>query len=480
SFEFFSTRSHPFNKHGFRYTPCGPSPNSPLPVPPQRIIESLPRQVRWSWEDRSMFTYLTQDAQSVTTDKGWRGIRTNVGMRYGDWYWEFRIDRAGGGREGEAGENSWVRVGVGRRESGLNAPVGVDGYSYGIRDKTGDKVHKSHPQQYGKPFSSGTTIGVYLSLPPPPTESSTKTSVRDPHKIMRKRVPILYKNQLYFEQLEYNSSKEMDELLVDPVLKAKQLEAEEKKKKSKLQAAPGTKVDSNSEKNKGPPMRELPNLPGSKLGFWIDGEFQGTAFEDLYDFIPLMKHSAKELGGQQKKEKTNRLVTENHHDDGTTGYYPFVSVFGGGIVTINPGPDFKHTPSQEDLEKLRGGGETGDPTRGWKPLSERYEAFYQEQRRLDDLDELEQIKLLKTVREKEQAKLQRQAEKAERAAAAGGGEGGGVTKKAKISNETMMADFGGAALLNQFQNQVIGTAKGQEESPGNSPRPTTIGDPLLS
>ncbi|GAA5917615.1 uncharacterized protein JCM6883_004636, partial [Sporobolomyces salmoneus] len=41
SFEFFSTRSHPFNKHGFRYTPCGPSPNSPLPVPPQRIIESL-------------------------------------------------------------------------------------------------------------------------------------------------------------------------------------------------------------------------------------------------------------------------------------------------------------------------------------------------------------------------------------------------------------------------------------------------------
>lgn len=103
-----------------------------------------------------------------------------------------------------------------------------------------------------------------------------------------------------------------------------------------------------------------------------------------------------------------------------------------------------------------------------------------EQRRLDDLDELEQIKLLKTVREKEQAKLQRQAEKAERAAAAGGGEGGGVTKKAKISNETMMADFGGAALLNQFQNQVIGTAKGQEESPGNSPRPTTIGDPLLS
>ncbi|GAA5840496.1 hypothetical protein JCM3766R1_000305 [Sporobolomyces carnicolor] len=507
AFEFFSTRSHPFNKHGFRYTPCGPSPNSPLPVPPQRMIESIPQKVRWSWEDRSVFTFLTTDAQTVTTDKGWRGIRTNVGLRHGEWFWEFTIERAGGaaggGRTGDgdgsgeanSGEptNSWVRVGVGRRESGLNAPVGVDGYSYGIRDKTGDKVHKSHPEQYGKPFSSGTTIGVYLSLPPPAPIPST-ASVRDPHRIMRKRVPILYKNQLYFEQLEYGSSKEMDGLLVDPVLKAKQAEAEEKKKKTKLLAAPGTKVDSSSRKDQGPPMRELPTLPGSKLGFWIDGEFQGVAFEDLYDFIPLMKHSIRELGGIHKKEKTNRLVTENHHDDGTTGYYPFVSVFGGGIVTINPGPDFKHAPSADDLVRFgspsptrhddtNGGGAGGSDasengTRRWKPLCDRYQEFYDEQRRLDDVDELAQIKLLIEVRAKEQARAQRQAERAEGAAA----------KRAKTSATAStptpsfdMAPGSGAGLaLSQFQNQVIGTAKGQEESPGNSPRPPTMVPPLPS
>ncbi|GAA5991780.1 hypothetical protein JCM5350_005422 [Sporobolomyces pararoseus] len=506
SFEFYSTRSHPFNKHSFRYTPCGPSPNSPLPVPPQRLIESEPRgQVRWSWEDRSVFTYLTQDAKTVTTDKGWRAVRSNVGLRSGDWFWEFKIERSNEQQQqqqvptfeqpegGGGGENSWVRVGIGRRESGLNAPVGVDGYSYGLRDKTGEKLTKSLPTVYGKPFKTGSTVGVYLSLPSnnektreedSSESSSSSVSVRDPKKIQRKRVPILYKNQLYFEQLEYPTSKEMDELLVDPILKAKQLEQEESKKKKskKSNQAPGIKVSQPSTEQQGPPLRDLPILKGSKLGFWIDGEFQGLAFEDLYDFIPLMKHSSK-LYPQQKKEKTNRLVTVNYHDDGTTGYYPFVSVFGGGIVTLNSGPDFKFPPLDRDVDKLLGleGEEVngGSEKKRWRPLSERYQDFYEEQKRLDDLDELQQIEQLKLVREREQARIQRQIEKAERVAAAAaannesGGGGGGVSKKLKISNHQEVVG-NGLAVLGQFQqNQVlIGTAKGQEESPINSPKPS--------
>jgi COMPASS component BRE2 len=431
-------------------------------------------------------------------------------VREGDWFWEFQIERAGGqgGRnEGRGdGQGSWVRVGVGRRESGLNAPVGVDGYSYGIRDKTGDKVHQSHTTSYGKPFKSGTTVGVYLSLPPRTATDDTTTtttdnnpsssSARDPRRIMRKRVPILYKNQLYFEQLEYTSSKEMDELLVDPILKQKQLKAqEEEAKKKKNKKNPGTRIhdgDSNSGSNKNqnlPPMRELPIIPRSKLGFWIDGEFQGKAFENLFDFIPLMKHAKKE---HQKKEKTNRLVTENHHDDGTTGYYPFVSVFGGGTVTLNSGEQgFKFPPSRQDIASLlddevqQDREEEGRTSVRWKPLCERYQEFYTEQTRLDDLDELEQIKLLVDVRAKELARLQRQAEKAERAAvaaAAGAGEGGGgggVSKKAKTSSSSISYSneigvgmgMGNAIALTQYQNQIVGTAKGQEESPVNSPKP---------
>lgn len=78
--------------------------------------------------------YLTEDARTVTTDKGFRAARTNVGVREGGWYWEVKVERGGGeggrhakGEEKGEGEGSWCRLGVGRREAPLNAPVGYDG-----------------------------------------------------------------------------------------------------------------------------------------------------------------------------------------------------------------------------------------------------------------------------------------------------------------------------------------------------------------
>ena len=128
--EFFATRSHPISRNGYRYTTCGPSTSQLLPVPLQRTIESPPQYVRFSWEDRSTFILLTSDAKTITAEKGWRAARANVGVREGNWYWEIKAERCGG--EGAAaglagGEGSWVRVGVGRRESPLNAPGGFDG-----------------------------------------------------------------------------------------------------------------------------------------------------------------------------------------------------------------------------------------------------------------------------------------------------------------------------------------------------------------
>ncbi|GAA5850560.1 hypothetical protein JCM8547_001914 [Rhodosporidiobolus lusitaniae] len=460
-FNFFATRSHPYNKHSYRYTACGPSLGTPLPVPPQRAIESFPPGIRWSWEDRSQFTLMTEDARTITTDKGWRAVRSNVGVREGAWYWEVKVERGGGegGRDqGGAGQGSWVRVGVGRRESPLNGPVGIDGYSYGYRDKTGDAITVAQPKPYGVPYTSSTTIGIYISLPPRPPPSQTDR--RDPARVQRKRIPIRYKGQLYFEQLETAPSKEMEELLVDPALKAfRERQADEKKAKAKA-AAPGTKAPPPTQQ--GPPLRPLPKLEGSKVAFFVDGKCQGVAFEDLYDFLPLRRDKSEK---KPTTKKDARLVMENWHDDGALGYFPMASVFGGGIVTINAGPEFAFPPPEDIEGALRAS--PHPPSAGskqldqrWRPLCERYPEYVREQARLDDLDEQEAIRVL----------LEAQSVAAEQAGAAGGaGEGDpSAPKKAKTS-------LAAAAVVASSKLATLGVVNAEasalSESPSGSPRP---------
>ncbi|GAA5946830.1 hypothetical protein JCM3775_001726 [Rhodotorula graminis] len=509
-FDFYTSRSHPFNKLGFRYTPCGPSHGTPLPVPPQRSIESYPPGVRWSWEDRSPFTLLTDDARTITTDKGWRAARSVVGLREGTWYWEVKVDRGGGdgGRDkGGEGEGSWVRVGVGRRESPLNAPVGIDGYSYGFRDKTGDVVTVAQPKPYGQPYGTSHTIGVLVSLPSrSATAAPPIVDKRDPRRIVRKRIPIRYKGQLYFEQLEHAPSKEMDELLVDPALKAfKDRQAEEKRRKAKA-AAPGTRAPA-AAADDGPPLRPLPRLEGSKVAFFVDGVCQGVAFEDLYDFVPLRRDKPPP-GTAPARKKDSRALMENHHDDGALGYFPMVSVFGGGIATLNPGPDFAFPPPDDVDAALANSPHppsttTSFPSTPCKPLCDRYAAALAEQAYLDDLDEQAAVRLfLETQRAAHAAAVAAAAsapqqpdslDSSSSATAAGAGAGAGGTetpsKKARTATSSggapagMLAAAAAAAASSKLAAlgvvQASGTAAvsglGAGESPGGSPFPQAAG-----
>ncbi|GAA5822239.1 hypothetical protein JCM3770_005861 [Rhodotorula araucariae] len=489
AFEFFATRSHPFNKLGYRYTPCGPSLGTPLPVPPQRSIESFPTGIRWSWEDRSSFTLLTEDARTITTDKGWRAARSNIGLREGAWYWEIKVERGGGdgGRDkGGTGQGSWVRVGVGRRESPLNAPVGIDGHSYGYRDKTGDSVTLAQPQPYGQPYGTSHTIGVYLLLPPRP--SAPPADKRDPARIVRKRIPIRYKGQLYFEQLEYAPSKEMDELLVDPALKAfKQRQAEEKRRKAKA-AAPGTRAPPATE-DSGPPLRPLPKLQGSKVAFFVDGVCQGVAFEDLYDFLPLRRE--KPAPGERRK-KDARALMENHHDDGAVGYFPMVSVFGGGIATINPGPEFAFPPPADMDAALAASPHPPSPSPSvaapppppltpvpWQPLSARYAAAVAEQAYLDDLDEQEAIRvLLATQRDAALAVSASAAGASASASASGESTPAALAHSSSLAAKKARTSLAAAAAVASGKLATLGVgvvqagaAAAAGESPLGSPRP---------
>ena len=66
---------------------------------------------RVNWQDMNPNVLIDREGLCVTTEKGYRMARTNVCVREGDWYVEFRIERGGGDQGAHA------RVGFARRES---------------------------------------------------------------------------------------------------------------------------------------------------------------------------------------------------------------------------------------------------------------------------------------------------------------------------------------------------------------------------
>ncbi|KAF9218251.1 hypothetical protein BS17DRAFT_192974 [Gyrodon lividus] len=395
---YHSTEQLAMNRIGFRYAPAGVSP--PGSVLPCRTIESAPACFRVSWEDRSAFVKVTSDGLGLMGERGFRSARCNTPLREGAWYLEVRIECGGGDRPPDAPdtnmrEGSHVRLGWARREAPLNGPVGLDGYSYGYRDKSGDKVTLSRPRPYGRSFRTGDVVGMYICLPP--TRKPDPADPYDPAHLKRERIAIEFKGQEYFESLEYAQSKEMIKLMEF---------SNKASATASLPSAPPNKKSSGAKtlpERKGlgietPILRSLPELKGSHIAFFVNGECQNIAFSDLYDYLPLRTTPASRKKDSKKRarEGAPREHKENPFDDGTLGYYPFISLFNYARVKINPGPDFEFPPPP-DIESLllsRSGEDVETCTkRTWRPICEHYSEFMQEQWDLD-------------VREEEEAKIE--------------------------------------------------------------------------
>ena len=394
---YHTTEQLAMNRIGFRYIPAGVSP--PGSVLPCRTIESAPPSFRVSWEDRSAFVKVTPDGLELLGERGFRSARCNAPVREGAWYMEVRIECGGGDRppdppDANMSEGSHVRLGWARREAPLNGPVGLDGYSYGYRDKTGEKVTLSRPRPYGRSFRTGDVIGMYIFLPP-----RRKPDLADPHDpahVKRERIAIEFKGQEYFESLEYPQSKEMIKLMEF---------SNKASATASLPSAPPNKKASGAKslpERKGPGvetpvLRPLPELKGSHVAFFVNGECQTIAFRDLYDYLPLPTTSASrkkdnENSKKRAKEGAPREHKENPFDDGTLGYYPFISLFNYARVRINPGPDFEFPPPPDIEGFLRSSsGEDVKPSsqRTWQPMCERYPEFMREQWDLDEQEEEE-------------------------------------------------------------------------------------------
>ncbi|KAF9566337.1 hypothetical protein CPC08DRAFT_704080 [Agrocybe pediades] len=349
--EWFKTDQVAVNRVGYRYIPAGIRPAGSAMA--CRTIESNPTCFRVSWEDRSPFIKVTKDGLGLAGSKGFRSARCNAPMREGKWYMEVKILHGGGEHVSEESrrEGGHVRLGWGRREASLNGPVGLDGYSYGYRDKTGDKVTLSRPRPYGRPFGTGDVVGMYISLPP--RRQPDENDPHDPAHLKRERIPIELNRQEVFEILEYPQSKEMTSLMDysgKTTSSASVPSSNKKPANGKLPERNGPAVSES--KPPTPNLRPLPTLRDSCIAYFVNGESQGIAFEDLYDYLPLRQTEAQKANSRRRmKEGEKSVHKENPFDDGTLGYYPFISLFNDASVRLNPGPDFEFPPP-DDIDTI--------------------------------------------------------------------------------------------------------------------------------
>ena len=141
--------------------------------------------------------------------------RATTGAREGRYYWEAKVLSGIRADPLDGDPRGHVRLGFARREAQLDGPVGFDAYSYGLRDVSGQKVHMSRPKDFANgDFVEGDVIGLEICLPSlslhrKVAEGTYNKAVDvsddlDPvaaHEyldIIRDRVPIRFKNTLYF------------------------------------------------------------------------------------------------------------------------------------------------------------------------------------------------------------------------------------------------------------------------------------------
>ncbi|KDQ06733.1 hypothetical protein BOTBODRAFT_39390 [Botryobasidium botryosum FD-172 SS1] len=432
-----STVDTPMNRQNFRYVPAGPPiPGSTLTF---RTLESPPAGcARVCWEDRSPFVKVTTDGLGLTGEKGFRSARCNAPVKEGKWYLEVKIEKGVDSMQQASVPGSpHVRLGWGRREAPLNGPVGLDGYSYGMRDMTGEKVTLSRPRPYGRSFGTGDVVGLYISLPPRRTPNPT--DAYDPARLERKRIPIQYKGQLYFESMDYPASKEMIALM-DYSGKNKPPTSTTATADSSvpIPPPPSTKKSATVKKvsdrgrNQQPPLperdplRPLPILPDSSIAFFVNGECQGPAFKDIYSYLQLRLPASARKGENAVKKTTEAFLKEreNHFDDGSLGYYPFISIYGGARVRINPGPNFDFPPppnidavlsKSSQTDPANDPTEMGETERTWRPLCERYPEYMAEIWEMDDKEEAEAQAAQAALDKAEQSKLEKGKKRKQRA-----------------------------------------------------------------
>lgn len=368
------------NKRGYRYSHCVADPQF-RHKQYYRSTDTLPYGPRMSFEDTDKWIHYDTSGRYITNEKGWRMARANVCAREGTLYYEVRIVRGVPSSgppvvPGVATPQPHVRMGWARREAPLDAPVGFDGYSYGVTDIRFETMHRSRSGKFFQPkpkrgkgafkgaanskqeatiiqtddhIREGDVVGLEISLPSLSLHRKVVSGVYNPavdlgdgfeepffsnpgnrandaadaYDVIRDRIPVPYKGNVYFEIMDYVVGKAM-EAYSDRTLSLSALSS-------------STPTGPASSSNPASVVKTPPNpnhveaalrtLPHSAIRVYKNGDLVGTAFENLLSFLPPASAPSKAAGAREG------------FDDGLVGYFPAVACFSGGIAEVNFGED---------------------------------------------------------------------------------------------------------------------------------------------
>jgi COMPASS component BRE2 len=436
------------NKRGYRYQRAIADPVF-THKQYYRSTSPAPHGARLSFEDADRWMHFTTNALTTSNEKGWRMARANVCAREGTLYYEVKVRRGvppGGPDPAADGPQPFVRFGWARREAPLDAPVGFDGYSYGVTDMRFETMHRSRPGKFFHPkkgknkpkamgvgptpvtlapedqhVKEGDVIGMEIQLPSLSLQQKIVTGVYNPAvdiadgftesnappvpgpdeqvpDIIRDRIPVAYKGNSYFEILDHVSTRPME------------VYSDRTTNLTTLATQPGASAGAGKDT-----IRQVPNpnhelaplrtLPHSAIRVYKNGKPIGTAFENLLAFLPPASQPSKQHGAR-----------EGGFDDAMTGYFPAISCFFGGTAEINFGdgkdgfwappahlrstkvsvPVTQHHDSTQDVEMRDA--PTSDENRrrqGWRPgkecrpIGERYKEQVAEDIVYDIIDEVD-------------------------------------------------------------------------------------------
>ena len=431
------------NKRGYRYTRAIADPTFPHKQF-YRSTSPPPHQARLSFEDADKWMRFGSSPLITSNEKGWRMVRSNVCAREGTLYYEVKVHRgvpADGPTTDDNGPQPHVRFGWARREAPLDAPVGFDGYSYGVTDIRFEPMHRSRASKFFQPrkgksktakaavtapapivlepadqhVKEGDVIGIEIQLPSLSLHQKVISGVYNPAvdvgdgfdqphpslepgaeimDVIRDRIPVHYKNNGYFETLDHVSTKPM-ESYTDRTVNLSTL--------STMQPGSINKDTIKALPNPNNEQVSLRTLPHSSINVYKNGKVIGTAFENLLAFLP---PASIPLKNNVAKEEPREGF-----DDGMVGYFPAISCFWGGIAEVNfgDGPDgFWAPPAHlvntktgppasdgQDANMADAGVDASGSKKGWNPgrqargIGERYKEQVAEDVVWDIIDEVD-------------------------------------------------------------------------------------------